>query len=114
ANVQLVEEILQSRPSVTVLPAGMGRLGFDLATEHDPDLILLDLHLPDIDGDEVLAMLRADDRTSDIPVVVLSAAATERTPATLLAAGAGGYLTKPIGVRELLETVDQYLGVGAA
>jgi signal transduction histidine kinase/ActR/RegA family two-component response regulator len=114
ANVRLVEEILESRPSVRVLPAGMGRLGVELATEHRPDLILLDLHLPDIGGGEVLARLSEDERTREIPVVILSADATDRTPGPLLEAGARAYLTKPIGVRDLLEVVDAYLGVSAA
>jgi signal transduction histidine kinase/ActR/RegA family two-component response regulator len=109
ANVHLVEEILSSRPSVRVLPAGMGSLGLDLAAEHRPDLVLLDLHLPDLGGDEVLAKLRADERTKDIPVVILSADATDRTPGPLLEAGAQAYLTKPIGVRQLLEVVDTYV-----
>jgi signal transduction histidine kinase len=109
ANVRLVEEILSSRPSIRLLPAGMGSLGLELATEHRPDLVLLDLHLPDIDGDEILARLRADERTKDIPVVILSADATDRTPGPLLEAGAQAYLTKPIGVRELLEVVDTYI-----
>jgi signal transduction histidine kinase len=109
ANIRLVEEILSSRPSVRVLPAGMGSLGVELAAEHRPDLVLLDLHLPDIGGDEVLARLRADERTKDIPVVILSADATDLTPGPLLEAGAQTYLTKPIGVRELLEVVDSYV-----
>jgi signal transduction histidine kinase len=109
ANVRLVEEILSSRPSVRLLPAGMGSLGLELAMEHRPDLVLLDLHLPDIGGDEVLARLRSDRRTKDIPVVILSADATDRTPGPLLEAGAQAYLTKPIGVRELLEVVDTYV-----
>jgi signal transduction histidine kinase/ActR/RegA family two-component response regulator len=109
ANVRLVEEILSSRPSVRLLPAGMGSLGLELAAEHRPDLVLLDLHLPDIGGEEVLAQLRADERTKDIPVVILSADATDRTPGPLLEAGAQAYLTKPIGVRELLKVVDTYV-----
>jgi signal transduction histidine kinase len=109
ANVRLLEEILRSRPSIRVLPAGMGSLGLELAADHRPDLVLLDLHLPDIGGDEVLARLRADERTRDIPVVILSADATEHTPAHLLEAGAQAYLTKPIGVRDLLEVVDTYV-----
>jgi CheY-like chemotaxis protein/anti-sigma regulatory factor (Ser/Thr protein kinase) len=110
ANVRLVEEILRSRPSIRLLPAMMGRLGLELAFEHQPDLILLDLHLPDIGGEKVLAQLRDDERTREIPVVMLSADATKRTPRPLLEAGANAYLTKPIGVRRLLEVVDQYLG----
>jgi len=113
ANVRLVEEILRSRPDVRVLPAAMGGLGIELATEHEPDLILLDLHLPDIGGEQVLRFLRSDRRTREIPVVVLSADATDRVPDGLLDAGAQSYLTKPIGVRDLLEVVDRYLGVSA-
>jgi PAS domain S-box-containing protein len=109
ANLRLVEQILESRPSVRVLPAGMGRLGLELAAEHQPDLILLDLHLPDIGGEQVLARLQADERTRQIPVVILSADATERSRAPLLDDGARAYLTKPIGVRDLLGVVDEYL-----
>jgi signal transduction histidine kinase len=109
ANIRLVEEILSARPSIRLLPAGMGSLGIELATEHRPDLVLLDLHLPDIGGEEVLSRLRADERTRNIPVVVLSADATDRTPGPLLDAGAQAYLTKPIGVRDLLEVVDAYV-----
>jgi CheY-like chemotaxis protein len=87
ANANLVEEILRSRPDVRVLPAGMGRLGLELAAEHRPDLILLDLHLPDIGGEEVLARLHQDERTREIPVVILSADATVRDRSELLSNG---------------------------
>ena len=110
ANVRLIEEILQSRPSVRVLPTAMGRLGLELAAEHEPDLIILDLHLPDMDGEEVLAQLQRDERTREIPVVILSADATKQSRGPLMEAGARAYLTKPIGVRDLLEVVDTYLG----
>ena len=109
ANLRLVGEILESRPSVKLLPAGMGRLGLELAAEHQPDLILLDLHLPDVDGEQVLSELRSDERTRDIPVVILSADATDRSRGPLLENGARAYLTKPIGVRDLLEVVDRHL-----
>jgi CheY-like chemotaxis protein len=110
ANWNLVETIFSGRPGIQLLPALQGRLGLELAREHVPDLILLDLHLPDIGGGKVLAQLREDERTRDIPVVMLSADATKRTPGPLLEAGASAYLTKPIGVRDLLEVVDRYLG----
>src|SRR5204862_6114440 len=106
---QLAAEIFNRRASTRLPPAGRRPLSFERAAEHQPDLILLDLHLPDLDGDEVLARMRADKRTRDIPVVSLSSDATDRTPGPLLEAGAQAYLTKPIGVRELLEVVDAYV-----
>ena len=108
-NVRLVESILQSRPDIQILPAMLGQLGLDLAREHHPHLVLLDLHLPDLGGEEVLARLRADEATRDLPVVVLSADATRGQEERLRAAGADGYLTKPIGVAKLLETVDRFM-----
>jgi CheY-like chemotaxis protein len=110
ANVQLVEGVLERRPSVRLIPAMLGRLGLDLAREYRPDLVLLDVHLPDLDGAEVLRQLRADPSTRDIPVVVLSADATQHQIDNLMTAGARAYLTKPIGVRRLLEVLDQFIG----
>jgi signal transduction histidine kinase/ActR/RegA family two-component response regulator len=109
ANLDLVEQILRSRPSVRLLPAGMGGLGLELAAEHRPDLILLDLHLPDMGGDEVVARLHEDERTREIPVVILTADATEASRNPALRNGARGYLTKPIGVRDLLAVLDEHL-----
>ena len=108
ANLRLIEEILRRRPSVRLVPAMLGELGVELAREHRPDLILLDLNLPDITGEEVLARLRADPATREIPVVVLSEdASKQRDP--VLTAGSRAQLTKPIGVRRLLEVVDTFL-----
>lgn len=105
-NVRLVEQILKQRPSVTLIPAMLAGVALDLARQHHPDLILLDLHLPDMPGEQVLARLRADPATSAIPVVILSADATAHHIAELRDAGAADYLTKPISVRALLETID--------
>jgi len=109
ANIHLIEGILSRRPSVQLIPAMLGRLGLDLAREHHPDLILLDLHLPDIGGEVVLDRLKADPATRSIPVVVLSADATKRQAGRMLARGAQAYLTKPIGVRPLLGALDDFL-----
>jgi CheY-like chemotaxis protein/anti-sigma regulatory factor (Ser/Thr protein kinase) len=114
ANVRLIEAMLRRRPSVRLIPAMLGQLGLELAREHHPDLILLDLHLPDIGGEEVLAHLCADDATSAIPVVVLSADATMRQRDPLLSVGARGYLTKPIAVAEFLRVVDQFMASSPA
>jgi CheY-like chemotaxis protein len=80
----------------------------ELAREHVPDLVLLDLHLPDIPGEEVLRQLRSDERTARIPVVVISADATHGSVQRLRAAGADAYLTKPIDLDEFLETVGRF------
>jgi PAS domain S-box-containing protein len=109
ANLTLIETILAGRPEITLVPALQGRLGLDLACQHAPDLILLDLHLPDIPGDEVLARLRGQEATRDTPVVIISADATPRRIARLREAGVHAYLTKPLDVDEFLETLDSAL-----
>jgi signal transduction histidine kinase/CheY-like chemotaxis protein len=106
SNVNLIEQILSQRPGVELLAAMQGRLGLDLAREHRPMLILLDLNLPDMKGEEVLGLLRDDPRTSRIPVVIVSADASQRQVQRLLSTGATAYLTKPIDVPELLRHVD--------
>ena len=107
SNLRLVERILADRGRIRLLSCTHGVEGLALAREHQPDLILLDLHLPDLPGVEVLGRLRADPATSDIPVVVLSADATPSQIHRLLAAGAQQYLTKPLDVAELLTVVDR-------
>ena len=112
ANLKLVERIFERLPGATVLSAMQGRLGLELARKHRPDLILLDLHLPDMSGAEALRALRGDPATSDIPVVVLSADATPGTARGLLDAGATEYMTKPIDVPRFLQLVGGILGDG--
>jgi CheY-like chemotaxis protein len=109
SNLALIERILQHRPNVKLLPAMQGRTGLDLVRDHQPDLVLLDLHLPDMSGHEVLHMLQADGRTAHIPVVVLSADATEGQIQRLMAAGATAYMTKPLDVHQFLHTLDRTL-----
>ncbi len=109
ANLSLVETILLSRPAWRLLPALQGGLGVELAREHRPDLVLLDLHLPDVPGAEVLRRLRADPRTAGMPVVVVSADATPASLERLRAAGADAYLTKPLDLDEFLRTLEQFL-----
>jgi CheY-like chemotaxis protein/anti-sigma regulatory factor (Ser/Thr protein kinase) len=113
ANLSLVETILSERPGWKTIPALQGRMGTELAREHSPDLVLLDLHLPDVQGDEVLRRLRGDERTARIPVVMISADATPRTIDRLIAEGADAYLTKPLDVDEFLSAIDRLLPDGA-
>jgi PAS domain S-box-containing protein len=109
ANLTLVEAILMMRPAITLIPALQGRMGIDLAREHRPDLILLDVNLPDLSGLEVLERLHADARTRDMPVVVISADATPDNVRALLDAGAMAYMTKPLEVEQFLRLVDGVL-----
>ncbi len=87
-----------------------GMLGLDMASEHRPDLILLDLQLPDMPGDELLRRLQADEKTRHIPVVMVSADATQGQVRRLLALGARRYLTKPLDLRTFLETFGRRAG----
>lgn len=109
SNVQLMRRILATRPEITLLSAMQGRLGLDLARDHVPDLILLDLHLPDLTGEEVLRRLRDMERTRDIPVAIITADATTGQIDRLLGAGARHFLTKPFDVRQFLVFVDETL-----
>jgi CheY-like chemotaxis protein len=109
-NIHFVEAVLRRRPSIELIPAMMGQLGLDLAREHRPDLILLDMHLPDLSGEEVLRRLRAQEETRAIPVVVLTADATDATRTPAVEALADGFITKPIGVEALLDLVDRFAG----
>jgi PAS domain S-box-containing protein len=106
SNTKLLELILARRPDVTLLAASLGRDGVNMAFEHRPDLVLLDLHLPDVSGEQVLRELRGDPRTALTPIVVVSADATTGQPRRLLAQGANDYLTKPLDVDHILALVD--------
>jgi CheY-like chemotaxis protein len=110
SNLKLLERVLAQRDGIEVIAAMQGRLGLELAREHRPALILLDLHLPDMGGDAVLQRLRDDPDTATIPVIIVSADATAGQIQRLLTAGAAAYLTKPIDVRELLRLLDEALG----
>jgi PAS domain S-box-containing protein len=109
SNLKLIQRLLVHRPEVRLLPAMQGRLGLDLAREHHPHLILLDLHLPDIPGEEILRRLQGAPETRSIPVVVISADATHGQIERLLAAGARAYLTKPFDVKQFLGLIDEIL-----
>jgi PAS domain S-box-containing protein len=110
SNVRLVERILARRAHIRTIVAMQGELGVDLAREHQPDLVLLDLNLPDINGEEVLARLRSEPINRDVPVVIVSADATPRQIERLQASGATAYLTKPLDVDEFLRVIDEHLG----
>ncbi|MCI0584095.1 MAG: ATP-binding protein [Chloroflexi bacterium] len=109
SNLELVSRILERRGGgVQVVPAMLGGLGLELARER-PDLILLDLHLPDMNGEEVLARLLADPVTRDIPVLVMSADASPGVVERLMASGASAFVTKPLVVSEFMALLDRHL-----
>jgi CheY-like chemotaxis protein len=106
--------MLAERPAFELMTAMQGRVGLELARQHSPDLILLDLHLPDIPGWQVLAQLKSDHLTREIPVIVISADATAPQIKRLLSAGARAYLTKPIDIAEFFRVIDDALALAEA
>jgi PAS domain S-box-containing protein len=111
SNVRLMTRLLARRPAVTLLHAGNGRTGIAMARSHAPDAIFLDLHLPDMSGEDVLRQLWEDPAVRPIPVVMLTADATPAQMRRALASGAAAYLTKPLDLRKVLDTLDQMLSL---
>lgn len=108
-NLQLLEEIIELRPNVKCISATMGKLGIEMARAHQPDLIILDLNLPDINGEEVLRQLKRNDSTGEIPVYILTADVMGKRREGLISLGALGYLIKPLDVVYFLKLLDKYI-----
>ncbi|OGB04019.1 MAG: hypothetical protein A3G29_15320 [Burkholderiales bacterium RIFCSPLOWO2_12_FULL_64_99] len=106
-NLQLIESVVGMLPGVRLLSAMAPGLGLELARTHKPQLILLDINLPDMDGYAVMQCLREHPSTRGIPVVAVSANAMPRDLERSRAAGFAAYVTKPIDVGELLRKVDE-------
>jgi PAS domain S-box-containing protein len=111
ANLKFVEMLIGRRPDLRLLSATTGGLGVNLAQVHRPDVILMDINLPGMDGYSALALLRADSATADVPVIALSASAGRRDIERGLAAGFFNYLTKPVDAAELMVALDTALAV---
>jgi two-component system, cell cycle response regulator DivK len=103
-NMKLVRDVLQAKGYATI-EAVNGEDGVRLARERNPDLVLMDIRLPGISGIEALAALRADPKTSSIPVVALTASVTPTDRTHITQAGFDAFLAKPMVLRELVETV---------
>lgn len=112
SNVSLMERLVGRRPGVELLHARDGKTGIEAVRTQRPNLVFLDLHLPDHPGEEVLRQLWSDPATRDIPVVVLTADATPAQKRRLLASGATAYLTKPFDIGEVLDVIDRTLRIG--
>ncbi|MEB0232847.1 MULTISPECIES: response regulator, partial [unclassified Undibacterium] len=111
ANLKLIEAIVARRPAIILVSAPNGLKGIEIATQIVPDIILIDIDLPDMNGKEVLHILRKNPATSHIPIIALSANAMRNDIETGLKAGFLQYLTKPIKIKEFMETIDVYLEV---
>ena len=106
-NMKLFCDLLTASGYRT-LEATTGERAVELALEHGPDLVLMDIQLPGIDGVEALDRLRADDRFASSPVLALTAQAMEGDRERFLAAGFDGYLSKPVDIGEFVATVRRY------
>ncbi|HEX3867862.1 MAG TPA: response regulator, partial [Gemmatimonadaceae bacterium] len=106
--------ILARRHDFELIPSMQGGMALELARLHRPDLILLDLHLPDMSGEDVLMELRHAPDCREIPVIVLSADATPGQADRLVAVGARAYVTKPLDVKRFMTVLDRVLAVREA
>ncbi|MDR9423988.1 MAG: PAS domain-containing protein [Marinobacter sp.] len=110
SNLKLVDRVIQRQNSFSLVSASSAADGLQLAETCSPDLILLDINLPDMDGYSVLKALKARETSKSMPVIALSANAMHSEVRKGKEAGFDDYLTKPINIQELIDTVQQYLG----
>ncbi len=110
-NMKLFRGILE-KSGYTVLQAVEAKSGLDLAGQEKPDLILMDIQLPGMDGLTATGKLRADPETAAIPVIALTAFAMKGDREKMLAAGCDDYVSKPIRYKEFLATVEKWLPMG--
>ncbi len=108
-NLRLVERILQPHTQYRLITAMLGQTGLDLARSEHPDLILLDINLPDMRGDDLLVQLKTDPATAGIPVIMVSADSMSARMQQLIGQGACGYVAKPYKVTELLRVIGETL-----
>ena len=108
-SLKLVERLLEQRPEVELIMALEGKQGLTLARECRPDLVLLDLHLQDMEGEDVLRAIRAEPELRRTPVIVITAEPYPRLPERMRAAGAQAYLRKPLNFDEFFAAIDAAL-----
>ncbi len=106
-NRELVKEILEMQ-SYNVLLAVDGEEGIQIAKEQKPDLILMDIQLPKIDGLQAIRILKADDSTKDIPIIALTAFAMKGDEGIFLEAGCEAYIPKPISIKNFISTINSF------
>jgi two-component system, cell cycle response regulator DivK len=108
-NLKLVRDILQAKGFET-MEAVTAEEGLALVKLHRFDLVLMDIQLPGMNGIEALACLRADETTRDIPVVAVTASVTMQDQSQITRAGFDAFISKPISVKEFVETVSSFVG----
>lgn len=111
-NMKLFDDLLTAYGYVTFKTSD-GRQVLDLARQHKPDLILMDIQLPEVSGLEVTQWLKADADLKNIPVVAVTAFAMKGDEDKIRAGGCEDYISKPISISEFIKTVQKYLGSGA-
>ena len=107
-NLKLIRDLLQ-KSGYTTIEATDGKQGVELTKARNPDLILMDIQMPIMDGLEATRILKADATTKNIPVLALTSYAMAGDKERILQAGCDGYLSKPIDIKEFLKTVTEYL-----
>ena len=107
-NLKLLCDLLMVS-GYTTIEATDGEKGVKLAKVSKPDLILMDIQMPEMDGLEATRILKADVTTSDIPILVLTSFAMKGDKERILQAGCDGYLSKPFNIKELLKQVAEFL-----
>jgi two-component system cell cycle response regulator DivK len=107
-NLKLVRDVLQVKGFSTI-EAGTAEIGIELAAERKPDLILMDIQLPGMNGIDALKVLRGNPATAGIPVVAVTASVMQQDRTLITQAGFDGYIGKPINIREFLESVNHAL-----
>jgi len=108
-NMKLVRDVLQVKGYATI-EAGTAEDGIRLANERKPDLVLMDIQLPGMNGIEALGVLRADAATAEIPVIAVTASVMQQDRKLITEAGFDAYIGKPINLKEFLATVRKWLG----
>jgi len=108
-NMKLLHDVLEAHGYSTIT-TGEGKAALTLAREHWPDLVLMDLQLPDMSGLDAVAELKRDERTRSIPVVAVTAFALVGDERKALAGGCDGYVSKPIALRNFLDLVEKFIG----
>ncbi len=109
ANLRLVTQLLKRQSEIKMWSASDPLIGLELAEKHHPDLILLDINLPGIDGFEVLQRLKQRQSTQTIPVIAISASAMPDDIKKGLSKGFDDYITKPINIKNLLQSINYFL-----